>query len=74
MAGAQAVVMSLWAVNDRAARDWMSDFYRALWLERVDAADASRAASLAALRRLRAAGGAAHPCEWAMFISSGLTH
>jgi CHAT domain-containing protein len=72
-AGARAVIMSLWAVDDRAARAWMSDFYQALWHDGRDAAEATREASRAALLRLRAAGGATHPGEWAMFISSGLT-
>jgi CHAT domain-containing protein len=72
-AGARAVIMSLWAVDDRAARAWMTDFYQALWHDGRDAAEATRAASRAALLRLRAAHGATHPGEWAMFISSGLT-
>jgi CHAT domain-containing protein len=72
-AGARAVIMSLWSVNDLAARAWMSDFYRALWHDGRDAAEASRDASRAALLRLRKSGGATHPGEWAMFLSSGLT-
>ncbi|HTM57624.1 MAG TPA: CHAT domain-containing protein, partial [Candidatus Udaeobacter sp.] len=72
IAGADVVVMSLWPVNDRAAREWMGDFYRTLWLEHRDPAEAARAASRAALQRLRAAGRPTHPGEWAMFVPSGL--
>jgi CHAT domain-containing protein len=73
IAGAQVVVMSLWAVDDRATRAWMSDFYRSLLLGHHDAAEAARAASRAALQRLRATGAPTHPGAWAMFVPSGLT-
>lgn len=70
VAGAATVVMSLWPVPDDAARAWMGEFYAAI-RSGAGAPDAARAASLARLRALRAAGTAPYPELWAGFIAVG---
>lgn len=66
-AGAGAVVASLWAVDDRATTDWMTELYRARTKAR-DVSDAVRQASLAILRARRAAGLDDHPFWWGGFV------
>ena len=60
--GAQAVVVSLWRVEDRTAAKYMADFYREL------KSGHSPADAMLALRQSRLKGAAAHPSEWAPFI------
>jgi CHAT domain-containing protein len=60
LAGAHTVIMSLWPVEDEAARAWMASLYR----YRCDA-------SLEALRQRRARGLSTHPLYWAGFIAAG---
>jgi CHAT domain-containing protein/tetratricopeptide (TPR) repeat protein len=71
VAGAGAVLMSLWAVRDQPTRAWMADFYRSLWRDGQGLAESVRAASRAAIARLRAAGRPDHPGEWAGFVAEG---
>lgn len=71
IAGARTLVLSLWPVEDTAARAWMADLYRARFERHVDTASAVESASLAALRRERAASGSAHPFRWAGFVAAG---
>lgn len=66
-AGAGWLVSSLWPVEDAAARDWMREFYRGLLNAALPPERAARAASLAQLRRRRAAGLSTHPFHWAAF-------
>jgi CHAT domain-containing protein len=71
IAGAEAIVMSLWDVEDAATRLWMGHFYDAMLTEELPPAEAARRASLAALARLRKAGRPTHPFDWAGFIVEG---
>ena len=66
-----AIYMSLWAVDDRASLEWMEALYRARLIDRLDTADAVRAASLAVIRERRASGRSTHPFYWAAFVSAG---
>ena len=70
-AGARTVIASLWAVDDRATREWMSALYRARFAEGKDTAAAVAAAGLEVLRRRRERGESAHPFFWAGFVAVG---
>ena len=70
-AGVRTVIMSLWAVDDSAALEWMEALYRARLIDRMDTADAVRAASLAVIRERRASGRSTQPFYWAAFVSAG---
>ena len=71
IAGAHALVMSLWAVDDEAASDWMESFYRARITGEKDAAAAARAATLNALAHTRTKTGGDNPFYWGGFIAVG---
>jgi CHAT domain-containing protein/tetratricopeptide (TPR) repeat protein len=60
--GAQAVVVSLWQVDDRTAAEYMADFYREIRNGH------SPADAMLILRQSRLKGAAAHPSQWAPFI------
>jgi len=62
--------MSLWPVDDRSAREWMSEFYRAALGRRRGAAEAVREASRVVLARHRASGTGTHPFHWAAFVAA----
>lgn len=68
IAGTRSVVMSLWSLSDRAARDWSLAF----WAERAAARPTWEAAWNAARRRLeagRAGEASIHPFHWAAFLA-----
>ena len=71
VAGVRTVIMSLWSVEDRAARQWMLALYRGRLQKRLDTADAVRQASLSVLRDRRAKGQGTHPFYWAGFVAAG---
>ena len=71
VAGVRTVIMSLWSVEDRAARQWMLALYRGRLQRQLDTADAVREASLSVLRDRRAKGQTTHPFYWAGFVASG---
>jgi len=71
IAGASTVIMSLWEVEDRAARRWMSALYEARLEGHAATADAVRQASLAVLRERRAQARSTHPYYWAAFVAAG---
>ncbi len=71
IAGAASVVVSLWKVEDRAAREWMTDLYRAR-LERGERlSEAVRTVSRALLARQREQRQSGHPYRWAAFVAVG---
>lgn len=70
VAGARTVIMSLWAVEDLAARAFMEELYQARFEERRDTADALRAASRRRLEERRREGASTHPVHWAAFLAS----
>jgi CHAT domain-containing protein len=71
VAGAGTVILSLWPVEDEAARAWMESLYRRHFLDRVDTMESVRAASLQALRDRREKKLSTHPFYWAAFIATG---
>jgi CHAT domain-containing protein len=71
VAGTRAVVMSLWAVEDEAARRWMKRLYTARWAEGMSTADAVHEASLEELEKRRSEGESTHPFFWAGFVAAG---
>jgi len=71
IAGARALLMSLWSVPDEETALLMDEMYkRHLKRRGMSAAEALRAAQLEILTRQRKAG-TEHPYEWAAFIASG---
>jgi CHAT domain-containing protein/tetratricopeptide (TPR) repeat protein len=64
-AGTPRVVVSLWAVEDRATRELMRRFYRALLHDRAGPAEALRRAQLSMWSEGRA------PHQWAAFVLHG---
>jgi CHAT domain-containing protein len=71
LAGARSVIMSLWQVEDRAAREWMSGLYKARFSLGLSTSAAVRAAALEALRARRERGESDHPAYWAAFVATG---
>ncbi len=71
VAGARTVIMSLWAVDDEATRDWMGALYRARFADRLATDEAVREASLRGLRMARESGDSDHPFRWAAFVATG---
>jgi len=72
VAGARALVMSLWKVPDRETMLLMEDFYRRITGQRGKSkARALREAQLALIARLRKETGGADPRAWAAFFVSG---
>jgi CHAT domain-containing protein len=70
-AGARTLITSLWSAEDRAAREWMRELYRARFLEGLGTAEASRKASRTVLALRRAGGRSTHPFYWAGFVAAG---
>jgi hypothetical protein len=66
MAGAETLVMSLWAVSDAVTREMMTGYYGGL-KEGLGRGDALRRARLAMLGRKNRQ----HPFYWASFIQAG---
>lgn len=72
LAGAEALVISLWQVPDAETRELMTGFYEDLAARKAsDPSDALRQAQLALIARLRAETGEAPPFYWAAFVVSG---
>lgn len=70
VSGAGTLLGSLWDVNDRTAREWMHQLYRARFVEKRATPDAMRAANRALLREARAAGDTS-PAAWGGFVAAG---
>jgi CHAT domain-containing protein len=71
LAGARAVIASLWAVEDDATREWMNELYRARAQGTTGAADAIRLADRRVLEARRRRGQTTHPFYWAAFTGTG---
>ncbi|HSQ60752.1 MAG TPA: CHAT domain-containing protein, partial [Acidobacteriota bacterium] len=71
IAGAGTLIMSLWAVEDDSARDWMRRLYEGRLQGMLDTSEAVQEAHLGVLRSLRGQGRAPHPFYWAAFIATG---
>jgi CHAT domain-containing protein len=71
LAGVRTVIMSLWSVEDRATRAWMSALYRYRFQQGFWTARAVHAAALELLGRRRAEGQSTHPFYWAGFVAAG---
>ncbi|MBK8231958.1 MAG: CHAT domain-containing protein [Candidatus Eisenbacteria bacterium] len=70
LAGARAVVASLWSVNDLDAATWMEAFYRARYTDRLSIAAAAQRASREAREALIARGEAPSAARWAAFVAT----
>ena len=73
IAGAASLILTLWKVDDVAAREWIRDLYEAR-LSGKDTAESVRAASVRRLAALRKAGVYDHPFSWGAFVATGDWH
>ena len=71
LAGARAVVSTLWQVPDRQSARLMTFFFRELAKEKMSKAEALRAAKLQVIAERRDDFAAAHPFFWAAFTITG---
>ena len=69
-AGAQAIMMSLWAVPDRETQELMALFYQR-WLAGMDKHEALRQAQLEMRRKIRVRYGRDLPFYWGAFVLVG---
>lgn len=74
IAGARTVIMSLWAIDDRAAAHWMRALYDGRLSKSLDTATAVHEANLTLLRDRRAKAQSLHPFFWAGFVAVGDWH
>jgi CHAT domain-containing protein len=63
--------MSLWSLEDEAARQWMKALYEERLVRHRSTVDAVHEATLAVLRERRARGASAHPFFWGGFVAAG---
>jgi len=71
VAGTRSVIMTLWPVDDDAARQFMHELYTERLGHHASTADAVWNSSRAMLVARRAAGKSTHPWYWAGFVGSG---
>jgi len=71
VAGAHSVIMTLWPVDDDAARQFMHELYAERLGAHATTADAVWNSSRKLLLERRAAGKSTHPWYWAGFVGSG---
>ncbi len=71
IAGVRTVIMSLWAVDDQAARLWMRALYEGRLQRKLSTAGAMHEATLGVLGSRRAHGQSTHPFYWAAFVAAG---
>lgn len=71
VAGARSVIMTLWPVDDDAARQFMHELYTERLGQHASTADAVWGSARAMLQERRAAGKSTHPWYWAGFVGSG---
>ena len=65
------IIMSLWAVEDEPAREWMAALYDGRFRAGLDTAKAAHQADLKVLTARRAKHESTHPFYWAGFVASG---
>jgi len=70
IAGVQTLIMSLWRVEDDAAREWMRELYEGR-LSGLSTIEAVHQASLKSLEARRRAGKSTHPFFWGAFVATG---
>jgi len=70
IAGVRSLIMSLWKVQDDAARQWMTALYKARFAGK-STSDAARQAGLDRLHALRERGRGTHPFFWGGFVAVG---
>jgi CHAT domain-containing protein len=68
VAGARALIMSLWSVEDQSTREWMQRLYEARFVKHHSTAEAVRDASKGLLLERRKHGLSTHPFYWAAFV------
>jgi CHAT domain-containing protein len=71
VAGVSTLILSLWSVEDQAARKWMRALYEARLSHGMGTAEAVRNASLQILRERRSNSESTHPFYWAAFVAAG---
>lgn len=71
VAGVRTVIMSLWEVEDQAARVWVRMLYRGRFEKRFNTAEAVHRACLDMLEGRRRNGESTHPFYWGAFIAVG---
>lgn len=71
IAGVGSVIMSLWAVSDDAAQEWMTSLYEARFVDGLDTIDAVHEATLQRLEMARTRGRGTHPFFWGAFVVAG---
>ena len=71
VAGAHSVIMTLWPVDDEAARKFMHELYSERLGNHASTADAVWLSARKVLLQRRAAGVSTHPWYWAGFVGSG---
>ena len=71
VAGARSVIMTLWPVDDDAARQFMHELYTERLNLHATTADAVWGSARAMLQQRRAGGKSTHPWYWAGFVGSG---
>lgn len=70
VAGANTLIMTLWAVDDEATRAWMRELYRAR-LAGSSTAESVAQASRTVIEERRGAGLSVHPFYWGAFVAAG---
>lgn len=70
-AGVDALVMSLWPVDDEHTARWMEAFYRARFREGQPVASSMATAARTVLASRREAGLSPHPAWWGAFVATG---
>ena len=71
IAGARTVIATLWPVDDRTTRTWMSAVYQSRFSKLRPTGEAVRLAALDLLRARRQRGESTHPAYWGPFIAVG---
>ena len=71
IAGARTVIATLWPVDDRTTRTWMSAVYQSRFGKLRPTGEAVRLATLDLLQARRQRGESTHPAYWGPFIAVG---